>query len=168
MGQRTRFAMPPDSVLVSGGDFRDEPTRRETFADTADSAPLRLAVTGKTGSVSRAQGAARITDWVLVSISALSPDEIVGHPHAVGDAAQRARRLTVQIGGGFGLCGEGLARQMVQGAVVQAWPSAQPPVPISGAGSADRKAELPWPYGIRVGPAGPVLGISSEVIRRRW
>ena len=44
--------MPPDSVRVSGGD-RDEPARRETFADTTDSAPLRLAVTGKTGLVLR-------------------------------------------------------------------------------------------------------------------
>ena len=104
----------------------------------------------------------------MAGISAFAPDGIDGHPHAVGAVAQRARRLAVQIGGGFGLCGETLARQMVQGAFVQAWPSAQPPVPISGAGSADRKAELPWPYGIRVGPAGPVLGISSEVIRRRW
>jgi len=46
--------------------------------------------------------------------------EVVGHPHALGDLAQDARRLGLQIGGEFGFRREGFARQVDQCAIVQA------------------------------------------------
>ena len=77
-------------------------------------------------------------DFVLFDLMALGRSsrmaglpfgEVGGHPHALGDLLKDARRLARQIGGKFGLRHEGLARQMVEGAVVQAHPIAGKTIP---------------------------------------